>query len=101
MLTVISFGKSMNIHFDIDKIGSRGLTFGGNQVVTTSHGAVLQVIGVTERLEGPDQSEIVGGECTVEFSGLYNPRAGQKIPWGKTARIVCTSADGRFHGTAV
>lgn len=100
MLTVISFGKSMNIHFDIDKMGSMGLSFGGNQFFTTSHGAVLQVMGVTERFNGTDHTEIVDGECAVEFAGRYNPMTSQKLPWDKTTRIICVSADGRFNGTA-
>lgn len=100
VLTVISFGKSMNIHFDINELGPNGLSFIGNRVVTTSHGAILQVLGVLERFNGPDQNELVPGECVVDFSTIYSPDSGQKAPWDETARIICTTEDGRFNATA-
>jgi len=100
VLTVISFGRSMNVHFDTDSMGSQGLSFGGNQVVTTNTGAVLQVVGVAERFNRPDNAEMLDGECTILFESSYHCRSGQKFPWDKTKQIVCVTEDGRFNGTA-
>jgi len=100
VLTVISFGKSMNVHFDIDDLGSQGLTFGGNQYITSTTGAYLKVIGVVERFTGPNISRLSEGECSLEFEGTYNPQSGQKIPWNKTRRIICATEDGLYIGTA-
>jgi len=100
VLTVISFGRSMNVHFDIDDLGSQGLTFGGNQYITSNTGAYLKVIGVVERFTGPDISRLSDGECSIEFEGTYNPQSGQQTPWDKTSRIICATKDGLYSGTA-
>jgi len=100
VLTVISFGRSMNVHFDIDDLGSQGLTFGGNQYFTSNSGASLRIIGVVERFSGPDISRLSNGECSIEFEGNYNPQSGQEIPWNKTRRIICATEDGLYSGTA-
>jgi len=100
VLTVISFGRSMNVHFDIDDLGSQGLTFGGNQYITSNTGAYLKVIGVVERFTGPDISRLSDGECSIEFEGTYDPQSGQQIPWDKTRRIICATEDGLYSGTA-
>jgi hypothetical protein len=90
----------MNIHFDIDDLGSQGLTFGGNQRISTSHGVILQVLGIVERFTGPSISRLIPGECSIEFHKHYNPKAGQDIPWDNTQRIICSTEDGQYSGTA-
>ncbi len=90
----------MNIHFDSNELGPRGLPFIGNRVVTMSHGVILQVLAVMERFNEPDQNELMAGECIVNFSTLYGHDAGPKVPWDDTARITRTTEDGRFHATA-
>ena len=99
-LTVISFGKSMNIHFDIDDLGSRGISFGGNSYTTTSHGAVLEILGVVDRFSGEDSLQYVHGECTIDIPEIYDPRKKMKAPWKSTNRIICVSQDGRFNAFA-
>jgi hypothetical protein len=99
-MTAISFGGSMNIHFDLDDLGSQGLTFVGNQRISTSHEVILLVLGVAERFTGPDIVRLVPGECSIEFHSLYNPRAGEEIPLDKTRRIICSTEDRQYSATA-
>jgi hypothetical protein len=100
MLTVISFGESMNIHFDIDKIGTQGLTFAGNLLLISADGASLAVMGVVERFRGPNRSALSPGICAVTFARPHDPSGDQPAPWNNTRQILCVSEDGRFSGTA-
>jgi hypothetical protein len=83
--TVISFGRSMNIHFDLDELGHTGLTFISNAPRQDGDGLSIPVIAIWQRFREPSPASAAAGECSIS-SGL--------------SKIICITSDGLYSATA-
>lgn len=83
--TVISFGKSMNIHFDLDELGHNGLTFISNAPQQDGDGMSVPLVAIWQRIGKPSPASPAGGECYIS-RGL--------------SKITCITSNGLYSATA-
>lgn len=83
--TVISFGRSMNIHFDLDELGHSGVTFISNSPTEDRDGLSAPLVAIWNRIGSPSPATPVKGECLIT-AGLLS--------------ITCTTSGGNYSATA-
>jgi hypothetical protein len=83
--TVISLGRSINIHFNLDELGHSGVTFISNSPVEDGDGISAPLVGFWYRIGKPSPASPVEGECAIA-AGLLS--------------ITCITSDGSYSAVA-